>query len=845
MKRFLFLMLLGCLLTGIRANAQQPYVVKTTEGTALTFYYDTLKNSRTGTTYDIKSFSSMKAPWCDTLVTTVTIDTSFKSYKPTDTSRWFTWMTGLKSINGTENLNTSAVRSMDMMFENCKALTSLDLSSWDVSSVTDMGGMFAYCSSLTDLNLKGWDVGHVRYMSQMFYGCQSLTALNVSAWDVSRVTDMDKMFGYCTSLAALDVSRWNTGSVEDVRGMFEYCTKIATLDVSNWDMSNVQDAGAINNPVMQDMFRGCRSLTSLDLSKWDIHQVTDMSNMFNGCTSLTTVGDLSGWNTASICNISGMFAYCVSLRELNVKNWNTSHVSSLTEFLQNVGTYTRPLYLDIDNTFSFYVKGTVTDHDGVQSYTWQGGIIAGGAYVYALQSPDSTTLTFYYDNAKYKRTGRVYEVKKSYQPKSAASILGELSDFAPTWTFSKKIQKVIVDPTFYGFKPEDMFAWFFNMNVDTITGLENINTVNVESMGNLFRQCTSLTSIDVSKLDVSHTKELNAVFCGDTLLAHITGLSSWDVSHATYFMGMFEDCTSLTSVADLAQWNLVKATNLRSMFRGCSGISSFDDIAYWNVDSVTQMNGMFQDCKLLTHIDLSHWNIGKSSEMDKMFQNTPLTAIDLSNNHIETVSPHMFASCTKLESVILPEGLKNIGKGKRNSIFDYGDSFVGCSSLKSINLPEGLTLIGYQSFKGCTSLEKMVIPNSVTTMGDESFVDCTSLKEINIPNGVTSLNGVFTNCSSLQSIKIPNSVVDFGSGFFGLGRTFENCVSLKHVTLPSNLDNTCIAPFSGTNITSITIPAKVKEHKFLFSSQDPDLSGMKHLKEIFLMGDTIFSCFPR
>lgn len=816
-------MLLGCLLTGIRGNAQQPYVVKTTDGTALTFYYDTLKTGRAGTAYEIQPFTSPKAPWCDSLVTTVTFDASFKTYKPMDTSRWFYWMTGLKTINGISNLNTSAVKSMDMMFENCKSLTTLDLSSWSTSAVTDMAGMFAYCSSLKDLKLTGFDVSHVRYMSNMFYGCQSLTALDVSVWDVSQVRDMDKMFGYCTSLKTLDVSHWDTDNVEDVRGMFEYCSQLSTLDVSNWDMGNVQDAGAINNPVMQDMFRGCSRLTSLDLSKWDVHQVTNMSNMFNGCSSLTTVGDLSGWNTASISNISGMFASCTSLRTLNVRNWNTSHVRSLTEFLQNVGTYTRPLLLDIDSTFSFYVKGAVTEHQGVLSYTWQGGIIASGPYVYAIQSPDSTTLTFYYDDGKFSREGKVYEVKASYS-----------WDVKPTWITSKKITHVVIDPSFHGFKPTDTFAWFYGMSsVVSFSGLGNINTSQVKNMNYLFSGCTSLETIDVSQLDVSHATYLSCLFSDDTKLAHITGLSNWDVSHASYLSNMFENCSSLTSVADLANWQLTKAVSLGRMFAGCSSISSFDDIAYWNVGNVTSLKEIFSDCTSLTHFDLSHWHIGNSTDMTGMFQNSSLSSIDLSHNDIEKLSSSMFKSCTRLEAVVFPKGLKSIGAYRTAGLIDPGNTFYGCSSLKEINLPEGLTFIGYQSFSGCTSIEKVILPNSITTLGNYAFSNCTSLKEINIPNGVTNLSGVFQNCRSLLAVKIPNSVVRFGD--FLAGQTFQNCVSLKHVTLPSNIEYLGLFPFEGTHITSITLPANVNSY--------PDLSGMKQLKEIFIMGDAMFKSF--
>jgi hypothetical protein len=248
---------------------------------------------------------------------------------------------------------------------------------------------------------------------------------------------------------------------------------------------------------------------------------------------------------------------------------------------------------------------------------------------------------------------------------------------------------------------------------------------------------------------------------------------------------------------------------------------------------------------LLTTFDPSAWEIGKFTDLGHMFESTSLTAIDLSNNgNIETLSPGMFQSCTRLESILLPPGLKKIGTAAKTGFFktDVGKTFSGCSSLRDIILPDGLTLIGRQSFTNCSSLETMTIPNTVTTIGDYAFSNCTSLRECNIPNGVTSLDYVFQYCRSLVSVKLPNSVVDFGTGIFS-GHTFEGCTSLTHVTLPSRLEYLTTASFKGTNITSITLPATISADSYyndFTEDTKPDLSGMTSLKEIFLLGDTIY-----
>jgi surface protein len=67
--------------------------------------------------------------------------------------------------------NTSAVTSMSNMFNNCVALTTLDLGNFDTSAVTSMSNMFYNCVALTTLDLGNFDTSAVTSMSGMFHNC--------------------------------------------------------------------------------------------------------------------------------------------------------------------------------------------------------------------------------------------------------------------------------------------------------------------------------------------------------------------------------------------------------------------------------------------------------------------------------------------------------------------------------------------------------------------------------------------------------------------------------------------------------------------------------------------------
>ena len=85
---------------------------------------------------------------------------------------------------------------------------------------------------------------------------------------------------------------------------------------------------------MSSMFNGCSSLSSLDVSSFDTRQVTDMSSMFYGCSSLSSV-DVSSFDTSQVTSMWGMFENCSGLRSLNVSGFDTSQVTDMDYMFRN------------------------------------------------------------------------------------------------------------------------------------------------------------------------------------------------------------------------------------------------------------------------------------------------------------------------------------------------------------------------------------------------------------------------------------------------------------------------------------------------------------------------------
>ena len=62
---------------------------------------------------------------------------------------------------------------------------------------------------------------------------------------------------------------------------------------------------------MSEMFYQCSSLTNLDLSNFNTNKVTNMVFMFYGCQQLSTITVGEGWNESN-ADVTDMFTDCLA-----------------------------------------------------------------------------------------------------------------------------------------------------------------------------------------------------------------------------------------------------------------------------------------------------------------------------------------------------------------------------------------------------------------------------------------------------------------------------------------------------------------------------------------------------
>jgi surface protein len=99
------------------------------------------------------------------------------------------------------------------MFQNCAALTALDLSNFDTANVTAMEYMFYGCAALQMLDLSNFNTANVTTMYMMFFGCAALQTIYGGDWTKMVGLISPLMFTNCTSLVGGNGTTYSSAHV--------------------------------------------------------------------------------------------------------------------------------------------------------------------------------------------------------------------------------------------------------------------------------------------------------------------------------------------------------------------------------------------------------------------------------------------------------------------------------------------------------------------------------------------------------------------------------------------------------------------------------------------------------
>ena len=414
-----------------------------------------------------------------------------------------------------------------------------------------------------------------------------------SAWvkDKQTVADIKRKLGNVTIVHIVFDKSFSTYAPTSLYKFFANLPKLKTI--TGLEYLNTEK---VTN--MSYMFYSCSSLTSLDVTYFNTANVTDMNKMFYKCSALTTIYASDNFVTDKVEYSYNMFYDCTSL-----KGTTLEYVASKTDHnYANCGT-----------------DGYFTPGCG-----------------YAEFDNATGTLTFSY---------------KVVKPEGAYDLNVGITE--PGWrTHKNEIKKVVFDTSFANARPTSCYYWFYECKkLANIEGIENLNTEKVTNMELMFANCSTLTSLDVTKFNTANVTTLMSMFSDCSSLKSLD-VTNFDTRNVTNMFYMFNNCSGLTSL-DVTKFNTAKVRNMYSMFFNCSGLKSLD-VTNFDTGNVISMAYMFYGCSALTSLDLTNFNTAKVMDMCFMFKKcSGLTSLDLTKFNTAEVTDmrQMFHECSALTTI--------------------------------------------------------------------------------------------------------------------------------------------------------------------------------------------------
>ena len=395
-------------------------------------------------------------------------------------------------------------------------------------------------------------------------------------------------------------------------------------------------------------------------------------------------------------------------------------------------------------------------------------------------------------------------------------------------SYLQDIKHIVINESFKTFTPTTLNYFFAGLaQLETITGLEYLNTANVTDMSLLFDHCQKLTSLDLSNFNTAKVTNMNRMFSNCSNLKAIYASDKFITAAVTKSENMFSYCNSLSGDIDWSD-KAVDKTYAKT------GGGYFRDKAYDNRPYVKYADGTLtfrcgykkilgeNEYELNSGEKLPKWNTHNSKISKVVFEASfanarPTTCyawfknftflnqiegIENLNTANVTNMSYMFKGCSNL--AVLDVTHFNTAK-----VTTMDSMFSGCSNLAELDVTHFNTANVtnmYEMFNGCSNLVKLDVTHfntaEVTDMS-YMFYDCSNLAELDVTHfntaKVTIMNGMFSGCSNLTELDLTHFNTANVTNMYVM---FSGCKSLTTIYVSdefviTNITNKSYSLFSG------------------------------------------------
>ena len=360
---------------------------------------------------------------------------------------------------------------------------------------------------------------------------------------------------------------------------------------------------------------------------------------------------------------------------------------------------------------------------------------------------------------------------------SRMAVVHNIDMVAIVCTNYSSIKNIVFDESFKTYAPTLLSGFFYGCEtLETISGLEYLNTANVEFMDYMFNGCSALKSLDLTNFNTAKVTEMGNMFNGCSALTSLD-LTNFNTANVKFMDYMFKGCSALTSL-DLTNFNTAKVTYMNNMFEGCSALTTIYASDKFDTDNVWSGSDMFTGCKSLkdysdSKTDHTNAYCGTDGYFTPVFDYAELNkgtrtltfrrglsksagAYDL---NVGNNTPEWSTQKDDINKVVFDASFAN---ARPTSCYKW---FDGCANLTDIEGIENLntekvTNMG-SMFSGCYVLTSLDVSNFDTqNVEDMSYMfnRCIYLTSLDVSNfntqNVEKMGFMFSCCESLNSLDL-------------------------------------------------------------------------------------------
>ena len=376
---------------------------------------------------------------------------------------------------------------------------------------------------------------------------------------------------------------------------------------------------------------------------------------------------------------------------------------------------------------------------------------------------------------------------EKYEGESLSSKSRWVEDGKPVWEMFKldfgNIKHIVINESFETFTPTKLNSFFSGLiKLETITGLEYLNTANVTDMSLMFDHCQKLTSLDLSNFNTEKVTNMEAMFSVCLNLKTIYASDKFITAAVTESQDMFASCNSLSGDID---WTSDKVTD--KTYAKIDG-GYFRDKAYDNRPWVKYADGTLTFyCGYKKIWGENEYALNSGKELPKWYvnntnTNTNLVVFDASFANARPTSCYAwFQGFNKLKQI---EGIENLNT---ENVTNMACMFKGCSSLTSLDVTHfntGNVTSMYHMFTLCSNLAELDVTHFNTEKVTDMFgmfSSCKVLISLDVTNfntaNVKEMSYMFYNCYKLKEIYVSDKFVT--DDVISSGYMFMRCLSLS------------------------------------------------------------------